>query len=284
MAASASRPLPMDWASDDFFLSRRISLSDSLSSSSHSIEFSRARPADSDFDSYADEQIIAIGTDPDPDPDPDNDPFYPIRWDCLQLHDSQRRDQIRSEDFEWEEVDGGINNSSSNNNNDGNNNTSTDLGWEVLVAASSLARTALDPEDSDSYLGEDHEFYTSDNDFDPYEVVVSHFSDHDSFLKSKPPAAKLVIENLPSVHLTSEELSKEEIQCAVCRDSVGSDQKVTRLPCMHNYHQDCIVPWLKVRNTCPLCRHELPTDDPEYENWRADRVTTNLSLSLDSDL
>jgi Ring finger domain len=255
----SSSLLPMDWISDDFFLSRRISLSDS-SSSSHSIEFSRARPADSELESYSDEQIIAIGT------DLNSDPFYPVRWDRLQLDDSQGGDQIQSEDFEWEEV-------------DGNNN---DLGWEVLMAANSVGRTPLDPEDTDSYLVEDHEAFVYTSDFDA-DVVVSHLYDHDNFLKSRPPAAKSIIGNLPSIFLTEDELSKDEIQCAVCRDSIGSEQKVKRLPCMHNYHEECIVPWLSVRNTCPLCRHELPTDDPEYEDWKAQRVT-NLSLSMDSDL
>ncbi|KAJ3707508.1 hypothetical protein LUZ61_011213 [Rhynchospora tenuis] len=264
MAASppSTSLLTMDWASDEFFVSRRLSLSGSSSSSSDSVEFSRALPADSELDSFSEEQIIAIGS------DPNSDPSYTIRWDCLQLEDSQRRDPIQGDDFEWEEVDG----------------TNNDLGWEVLMASNSLGRTSLDVEDTDSYLVEDHEAFVYASDFETYDVVVSHISDHDSFLKSTPPAAKSIVENLPSIYLTKDELCKEEIQCAVCRDSIGLDEKVKRLPCMHNYHEECILPWLSVRNTCPLCRHELPTDDPEYEDWKAQRVSMNLNSSLDSDI
>uniref|UniRef100_A0A8R7U7Z1 DUF1117 domain-containing protein n=1 Tax=Triticum urartu TaxID=4572 RepID=A0A8R7U7Z1_TRIUA len=32
------------------------------------------------------------------------------------------------------------------------------------------------------------------------------------------------------------------------------------MPCSHMYHHDYILPWLALRNSCPLCRHKLPTD------------------------
>lgn len=43
---------------------------------------------------------------------------------------------------------------------------------------------------------------------------------------------------------------------------------VTKLHCTHEFHEHCIVHWLKMHNTCPICRIELERNDPNYENRR----------------
>ncbi|XP_013618743.1 PREDICTED: uncharacterized protein LOC106325253 [Brassica oleracea var. oleracea] len=101
-----------------------------------------------------------------------------------------------------------------------------------------------------------------------YEDVIARTFD-ESGINGSPPASKRMVDELPDVDVTSEELS---IGCAICKDEIVVEEKVKRLPCRHYYHKECIVPWLGIRNTCPVCRYELPTDDLEYErNKRSQR-------------
>mmetsp|Transcript_11941 Transcript_11941/g.15617 ORF Transcript_11941/g.15617 Transcript_11941/m.15617 type:complete len:393 (-) Transcript_11941:276-1454(-) len=61
---------------------------------------------------------------------------------------------------------------------------------------------------------------------------------------------------------------EEEHECIVCRDVFEQGTTVLRLPCSHTFHEACVLGWLQNRNTCPVCRFELPTDDERYERSR----------------
>lgn len=91
------------------------------------------------------------------------------------------------------------------------------------------------------------------------------------------PASRAVVDGLPEVALSDEEASHG---CAVCKDGVAAGQSVLRLPCKHYFHGECIRPWLAIRNTCPVCRFELPTGDADHD-WRQSR-TGVVSLAQQS--
>ncbi|XP_074374433.1 uncharacterized protein LOC141714836 [Apium graveolens] len=76
------------------------------------------------------------------------------------------------------------------------------------------------------------------------------------------PAALSAVEDLASWVITQE---NDHVKCTVCLEEfkVGDMTKV--LPCSHYYHEGCIIHWLEMHNTCPVCRFQLPIDDPEYE-------------------
>lgn len=40
--------------------------------------------------------------------------------------------------------------------------------------------------------------------------------------------------------------------CAVCKEDYIPKEEALRLPCKHIFHEECIVPWLKMNHTCPV--------------------------------
>nr|XP_053630474.1 E3 ubiquitin-protein ligase RNF126-A-like [Cherax quadricarinatus] len=50
------------------------------------------------------------------------------------------------------------------------------------------------------------------------------------------------------------------LQCSVCMEDFTIDESVRRLYCEHCFHNDCIIPWLELHGTCPICRKLLLED------------------------
>ncbi len=45
--------------------------------------------------------------------------------------------------------------------------------------------------------------------------------------------------------------------CCICLADYGTGDVIMVLPCKHEFHKECIEPWLTRRNrTCPLCKRE----------------------------
>lgn len=182
----------------------------------------------------------------------------PLCLDALQLEDNY-------EDFEWEEVvderevlslldDISVSVSVEE------AEEPTNLDWQVL-----LNTNTLEGSNSEPYFGDNEDFgYTAE-----YEMMSGQFND-DAFT-GKPPASASVVRNLPVVIVTDADAANENVVCAVCKEEFVVGERVNQLACSHRYHEDCIVPWLGIRNTCPVCRHEFPTDDVDYERRMAHR-------------
>ncbi|KAK8936291.1 E3 ubiquitin-protein ligase RING1 [Platanthera zijinensis] len=73
------------------------------------------------------------------------------------------------------------------------------------------------------------------------------------------PASKVAVESLPSITITPSHIAMDSY-CAVCKEAFELGGEAREMPCKHIFHEDCILPWLALKNSCPVCRHELPTD------------------------
>ncbi|MEQ2171822.1 hypothetical protein GOODEAATRI_014575, partial [Goodea atripinnis] len=49
----------------------------------------------------------------------------------------------------------------------------------------------------------------------------------------------------------------ETENCAVCLEPFNNNQCLRVLPCLHEYHRECIDPWLLLQHTCPLCKRSI---------------------------
>jgi len=97
---------------------------------------------------------------------------------------------------------------------------------------------------------------------------------HRSGRQSGPPATgKAALRALPKIKVTAHDIEVNETsECSICLDELVVGQPALRIPCGHLYHEDCVKDWLIKSNECPSCRYELPTDDPEYERGRRERM------------
>lgn len=81
-----------------------------------------------------------------------------------------------------------------------------------------------------------------------------------AFLAPVPvPVSDAVFEKQTRVVHTYE--GREPPNCAVCLEACQPG-KTRRLPCGHDYHEDCIKPWFRTNPRCPTCRHDAREGDP----------------------
>ena len=58
-----------------------------------------------------------------------------------------------------------------------------------------------------------------------------------------------------------------EGECVICLESLGVDKGVVIRAWAHGFHRGCLGNWLKVRNTCPICRKVLCRKERAKTLW-----------------
>ena len=103
------------------------------------------------------------------------------------------------------------------------------------------------------------------NDFQ-FNNLVNILMSMDMGSNSHPPALERAINNLKKIEVNENNINNyKNITCNICLDNFEIGNTLRILECNHEFHEECILTWLKSNNTCPICRHELESNDPNYE-------------------
>ncbi|MCL7038884.1 hypothetical protein MKW94_014548 [Papaver nudicaule] len=70
-------------------------------------------------------------------------------------------------------------------------------------------------------------------------------------------ALKEAVESMPVIEISDCHITNES-DCGVCSEVFELGSEAREMPCKHMYHAECILPWLSLKNSCPVCRFKLP--------------------------
>ncbi|CAH8390664.1 unnamed protein product [Eruca vesicaria subsp. sativa] len=99
-----------------------------------------------------------------------------------------------------------------------------------------------------------------------FEALLQHLAEDDHNRYGTPPAQKDAVEALASVKIEEE----ARLQCSVCLDDFEIGVEAKEMPCKHRFHGECLLPWLELHCSCPVCRYELPSDETRTDSARTE--------------
>jgi hypothetical protein len=97
--------------------------------------------------------------------------------------------------------------------------------------------------------------------FTPEDYSLLQALDDDGGVKPKETAA-LIVERLPTHAYVGNGLHSRgddgqvstTASCAICLEPYADGSTLRRLPCLHDFHRECIDRWLHMATKCPVCQ------------------------------
>ncbi|KAJ6761667.1 E3 UBIQUITIN-PROTEIN LIGASE PRAJA [Salix koriyanagi] len=91
------------------------------------------------------------------------------------------------------------------------------------------------------------------------DLLLHHLAESGPIRSGTPPATKEAVQAMPTVSIN------QNLQCSICLEEFEIGSEAKEMPCKHKFHGDCIVPWLELHSSCPVCRFLMPSDDSKTE-------------------
>ncbi|KAF8398614.1 hypothetical protein HHK36_017545 [Tetracentron sinense] len=92
------------------------------------------------------------------------------------------------------------------------------------------------------------------------DLLLQHLAENDPNRYGTPPAQKEAVEAMLTVKVG------ENLQCSVCLEDFEIRGEAKEMPCKHKFHSECILPWLELHSSCPVCRFQMPANESKLES------------------
>jgi E3 ubiquitin-protein ligase RNF115/126 len=109
------------------------------------------------------------------------------------------------------------------------------------------------------------------------DLLFQHLAENDPNRYGTAPAQKEAVEAMPTVKI------EENSQCSVCLEDFEIGDEAKEMPCKHKFHDGCIMPWLELHSSCPVCRHQLPSDESKLSSDMSRNGSNNNGEEGDED-
>ncbi|WOL14727.1 E3 ubiquitin-protein ligase [Canna indica] len=92
------------------------------------------------------------------------------------------------------------------------------------------------------------------------DLLLQHLAETDPNFHGTPPAQKEAVEAMPTIKIA------ENTSCSICLEDFEIGAEAREMPCKHKFHANCILPWLELHSSCPVCRFQMPTGESKVSN------------------
>ena len=96
-----------------------------------------------------------------------------------------------------------------------------------------------------------HQFFGDDS---SDEINDDHLG---NIFLDRPRNAPTTEDAIERINVITIDKSLTNNDCKICGEFFKIGDKCQELGCLHAYHLDCLKPWLKINDKCPICRKKI---------------------------